>query len=164
MKFVCLIGMLALLMTGCATPPIETVSDSYVEQTPAEARQLIIDLPEEAAQPVMESGDGEKLYFCGDYELRVQTLRSGDLSGVLEEVTGYAIEQLTVIETVGGDWRRYDCGWSSTGAEGELVGRTAVLDDGSYCYCVTALSDSGEANALKQQWQHVFSSLELRQY
>lgn len=164
MKKVCILVGLVLLLMGCAAKPVETVSDIYVDELPAMAQQILIDLPEEAAQPVMERGDSEKLYLCGNYELRVQTLRSGDLNGILEEVTGYSKDRLTVIETADGPYRRYDCSWCSVGAEGELVARTAIIDDGDYCYCVTALADSGEANGLKQQWQQVFSSLELRQY
>ena len=122
----------------------------------------MVDLPEEAAQPVMERGDGDKLYLCGNYEVRVQTLRSGDLNSILEEVTGYGKDRLTLIETAAGPNRRYDCSWCSAGTEGELVARTAIIDDGSYCYCVTALAASEDANALKQQWQHMFSSLQLR--
>ena len=161
MKKVWIIGILALLFTGCATQPVETVSDIYVEQTAAAAQQIIVDLPEEAAQPVMESGDGEKLYLCGGYEVRIQTLGSSDLSSVLEEVTGYSKDRITLIETAAGPYRRYDCSWCSAGAEGELVARTAILDDGSYCYCVTAMAASEDANDLKQQWQHLFSSLKL---
>ncbi len=162
-KKVWIFGALALLLTGCAAQPLETVSDVYVEQTPALAQQITIDLPEESALPVMEC-DGEKLYLCDGYELRVQTLRSADLNSVLQEVTGYGKDRITLIETDAGAYRRYDCGWCTAGTEGELVGRTAVIDDGSYCYCVTALAASEAANDLKQQWQHVFSSLELRQY
>ena len=161
MKKVLIILLLPLLFTGCAAQPVETVSDIYVEQIPAAAKQIIVDLPEEAAQPVMESGDGEKLYLCGGYEVRVQTLHSGDLNSVLEEVTGYSKERITLIETAAGPYRRYDCSWCSAGAEGELVARTAILDDGSYCYCVTAMAANEDANDLKQQWQHLFSSLQL---
>ena len=161
MKKVWVIGILALLITGCAAKPVETVSDIYVEQMPAVARQVIVDLPEEAARPVMQSDSGEELYLCDGYELRLQTLRSGDLNRVLEEVTGYGNERLTIIETAAGPYRRYDCSWCSAGAEGELVARTAILDDGEYCYCVTAMASSEDANDLKQQWQHMFSSVKL---
>ena len=164
MRRICTICILALLLTGCAAQPVETVSDIYVEQISAVAKQIIMDLPEEAALPVMEGSNGEKLYLCKGYEVRVQTLASGNLDNVLQEVTGYGEDRLTVIKTAAGPYSRYDCSWSSTGAEGELVGRTAVIDDGNYCYCVTALASSGDTNELKQQWQHVFSSLQLGQY
>ena len=147
MKKVLIILLLSLLFAGCAAQPVETVSDIYVEQIPAAAKQIIVDL--------------EKLYLCGGYEVRVQTLYSSDLNSVLEEVTGYSKDRITLIETAAGPYRRYDCSWCSAGAEGELVARTAILDDGSYCYCVTAMAASEDANDLKQQWQHLFSSLKL---
>ena len=163
-KKVCFFGILALLLAGCAAPPAETISDIYVEQVPAVAQQIMVDLPEEAAQPVMEREGGEKLYLCGSYEVRVQTLRSGDLNSVLEEVTGYGKDRITLIETAAGPNRRYDCSWCSAGSEGELVARTAIIDDGNYCYCVTAMASSEDAKDLKQQWQQIFSTLELCQY
>ena len=154
----------ALLLIGCAEPVFETVSDDYVEQTRLAAKQIILDLPPEAAQPVMESTGGEQLYQCNGYELRIQTLDAGNLDGVLRTVTGYGKEQLTVMETAAGENRRYDCVWCSTGEEGELVGRTAILDDGSYCYCVSLLAPSKSAHELQRTWQTILSTLELDQY
>ena len=164
MKKVFVIGLLSAFLMGCAAQPLETVSDAYVEQVPAIAQRIMLDLPEEAAQPVMESQDGEQLFLCSGYELRVQTLNSGNLSDVISEVTGYTQDQLTLIETGAGKCRRYDCSWCTVGEEGELVGRTAILDDGNYCYCVTALAKSEDTYDLQQEWQQVFSSIELRQY
>ena len=161
MKVVCGVLILALLLCGCASPALETVSDVYEQPMPAEARQILIDLPQEAARSVMEGTDGGVLYQCVGYEIRVQTLAVDSLDEALRAVTGYGEEKLTVIKTAAGDYSRYDCVWCSAGEEGELVGRTAILDDGSFYYCVSLLSKSEDAYPLQQTWQQILGSLEL---
>ena len=163
MKKVCgWVILTVLLLSGCASPTLETVSDVYEEREVAASQQIVLDLPPEAAQPAMESGDGEQLYQCNGYELRVQTLAAGNLDEVLRTVSGYGKEQLTVIKTASGENQRYDCVWCTAGEEGELVGRTAILDDGNYCYCVSALAKSESAFELRQTWQQVLDTFELR--
>lgn len=162
MKFVwCLILIAGILLTGCTQPALETVNDAYVTQPPAEMRQVHLELPQDAAQAVMEVAEGAKLYLCDGYELRLQTLDNRDLDAVLRAVTGYGEDRLTVIKTRDGALDRYDCAWCSAGEEGEVVGRTAILDDGNYFYCVSALADSGSAFACGPVWQEILDSFTL---
>lgn len=162
MKKVCGIIILAvLLLSGCTSPALETVSDVYAEMPAAAMQRIVLDLPQEAAQPTMEGEDGEQFYQCNGYELRVQTLAAGNLDEVLRTVTGYGEEQLTIMETAAGENKRYDCVWCTAGEEGELVGRTAILDDGNYCYCVSTLAKSEDAHDLQQAWQRLLNTFEL---
>lgn len=149
----------AMLLCGCATPALETVSDVYVTQPPAEMKTICLALPEDAAEAVMEGGAGTRLYLCDGYELRLQTLDARSLDEALQTVTGYGEDRLTVMKTRDGAYDRYDCVWSAAGEEGELVGRTAVLSDGSYYYCVSALADSGSAYGLSEVWQEILDSV-----
>lgn len=137
---------------------METVCDVYPQAAEVQARQILLSLPEEAAQPAMEREDGEKLYLCNGYELRVQTLPSGNLTGTLRTVTGFTEDEMTVIQTMDGENTRYDCVWCTVGETGDQVGRTAVIDDGSYYYCVSVLADSAEAGKLRQTWQTLLDS------
>lgn len=162
MKRVLLLGLAAaMLLCGCATPAFETVSDVYVTQPPAEIKTLRLVLPEDAAEAVMEGAQGARLYLCDGYELRLQTLDAGSLDDVLRSVTGYGEDRLTVMKTRDGEYDRYDCVWCTAGEEGEQVGRTAVLCDGSYYYCVSALADSGSAYGLSEVWQEILGSISL---
>ena len=151
----------AMLLCGCATPALETVSDVYVTQPPAEMKTICLALPEDAAEAVMEGGAGTRLYLCDGYELRLQTLDVRSLDEALQTVTGYGEDRLTVMKTRDGVYDRYDCVWSAAGEEGELVGRTAVLSDGSYYYCVSALADSGSAYGLSEVWQEILGSVTI---
>ena len=155
----CLIA--AMLLWGCGAPALETVSDVYETQPPAEMMAIHLELPEEAAEAVMEGDNGTRLYLCDGYELRLQTLDSRSIDDVLQSVTGYGEDRLTVMKTRSGEYDRYDCVWCTTGEEGEQIGRTAVLNDGSYFYCVSALAGSETAYDLNEVWQQILDSFTL---
>lgn len=162
MKKAWILGLLAvMLLGGCATPALETVSDVYVTQPPAERKTICLTLPEDAAEAVMEGNDGTRLYLCDDYELRLQTVDSQSLDDVLRSVTGYGEDRLTVMKTRTGEYDRYDCVWCVAGEEGEQIGRTALLSDGSYFYCVSTLAGSEMAHALNEVWQEILDSFTL---
>ena len=157
-----LLLIMGLLLSGCASGPVETVSDVFVTQPPAEMLTICLELPEDAAAAVMNGTDGAKLYLCDGYELRLQTLDCLGLDEALRTVTGYGEDRLTVMKTKEGTLDRYDCVWCSAGEEGELVGRTAILHDGSYYYCVSAMADSADAFELSPVWQTILGSISLR--
>ena len=162
MKKVLILSLIgAVLLSGCASPALETVSDVYVTQPPAEMMTIRLELPEDAAEAVMQSGSGSRLYLCDGYELRLQTLNAGSLNEALRVVTGFEEDRLTVLKTREGAFDRYDCVWCAAGEGGEQVGRTAILGDGSYFYAVTAMADSGNAYELTPVWQEILDSITL---
>lgn len=161
MKLVCIFILLSALLAGCTEPALETVNDVYVTQPPAEQLTIRLELPEDAAEAVMEGREGAKLYLCDGYELRLQTISSADLDEVLRTLTGYGEDRLTVMKTREGSFDRYECVWCSVGEEGELVGRTAILSDGSYYYCVSALARSEDAYDLQDTWQQLLGNVEV---
>ena len=159
LMILCLIA--AAILVGCASPTMETVSDVYVTQPPAEMMAIHLDLPDDAAEAVMQGGSGSRLYFCDGYELRLQTVNALSLNEALLQVTGFEEENLTVLKTRDGAYDRYDCAWCAAGEEGQQVGRTAILYDGNYYYSVTAMADSGSAFALTPVWQEILDSITL---
>ena len=161
MKFICIVVLLSALLCGCTQPALETVNDVYVTQPPEERRSIRLELPENAAEAVMEGGEGARLYLCDGYELRLQTIAAGNMDEVLRTVTGYGEDRLTLMRTKDGDFDRYDCVWCSAGEDGELVGRAAILTDGNYYYCVSALAKSGDAPGLRETWQQIMDTLLL---
>lgn len=147
MKKMLLIVILVLMLAGCAREKTwETVADEAVQPVMAEPREIYVALPEESVLPAMESDSG-KLYICKDFDVMVETLESGDLNRTIEAVCGQSRDSLTVMETENTDHTRYDFVWTSSGDEGELVGRCAILDDGDYHY---VLSASVEASAFSE--------------
>ena len=160
MRKLWIIGLLAVLLCGCAQVPLETVSDFCGEPSVVPACRIQLDFPKEAAKPVMESGENQ-LYLCDGYELRLQTLPAGNLSASLQDVTGFPAEKLTVVHTDQDGNDRSDLVWSTAGEEGNLVGRAAVIDDGNYYYCVAILGDAQQAMENKVLWDDMFQSFTL---
>lgn len=161
MKKQVLIALAALMLTGCGTEEtFETVSDELIEPVVAEIREVYVSLPPEAATPVLES-DGDCVYICGDYEIYQQTFPSGDLSATVRSVSGYALEDITVMETAQGDYTRYDLVWASAGEIGDQVGKACILDDGSYHYVLSVMGDADTAQEHRLVWQGMFDSFSL---
>ena len=161
MKKRVLIALTALMLTGCAgEETFETVSDDLVQSASAEIREVFLSLPPEAATPVLEE-EGNCIYICGDYEIYRQTLEAGDLNATVQAVSGYASDDLTVIETMQGACKRYDFVWASTGEVGDRVGRACILDDGHYHYCLSVMGDAETAGEHSLVWEAMFETFSL---
>lgn len=162
MKKIWIVIILALMMSGCSvTETFERVEDVYAEKQTAEVKKISFLVPEDASAQTMESEHG-KLYFCDGYEIMVQTLASGDLNRTLQTITGYTRDNLTVVETASADVDCYECVWIAAGESGDQVGRVAILDDGSYHYCLSVMAIAQEAGSLQSSWNELFTSLELQ--
>ncbi len=162
MKKFLLLVLVLLMLTGCGAQTVfETVDDLPVSGTTAEAKELLLSLPKEAASPVMQGDDGACLYDCGAYTLTTQVLPAGDLNGTLEKITGFTGENLSHMKTRQQNLDRYDCVWTCAGEGSDLVGRGVVLDDGAYHYAVTVMTDAQQAGELLSQWNTLLSSVKL---
>ena len=162
MKKLWAVLILATLLAGCgAEQTFETVSDLNDVSAMVQMQQVELSLPEEAAAPSMENPDAGKLYLCDGYTLAVQTLESGDLDKTLRQLTGYGRSQLTLMQTNRNGIDRYECVWSAAGEDGDQIGRTVILDDGSYHYSVSVMSAADDAGELADTWQKIFDSVKL---
>lgn len=156
-----LAALLPVLLCGCGSKEtLETVADDLIQPVMAQPRQIAVDLPEGAVAPVLES-DSEQVYLCEDYELIIETMSSGDLDATVQSICGYAMEDLTVLQTQQGDAKRYDFVWASAGEKGERLGRAVILDDGSYHYCMSVLRDAEDTEKTQIVWRDVFHSFAL---
>ena len=162
MKKIAMALLLALLLSGCgAKETLETVADDIpLQPVLAQPAQISVRLPDNAVSPVLES-DTQQLYFCEDYEIAIETRSSGDLSGTITALTGFAPEQLTVMHTSPEGVDRYEFVWAAAGEDGDRLGRGVVLDDGSYHYCMSVLRDAEDPKKSQVVWSDVFSSFAL---
>lgn len=154
--------LLPLLLAGCGQPEdFETMSDVYEMPELPPAEPVTVHFPPETAITVMESPDGAKLYLCDGYSIAVQTFQGGDLKRTLRAVTGYDDDKLLVMERKQDALDRYECVWTAAGEGGDQVGRTVVLDDGTYHYTLTLMSDAETAGKLTAVWQDILDSFKL---
>ena len=160
LKRMCCCVLLACLLTGCGgEATFETVDDEQVMST-AIPKVIQVDLPEDTVLPVMETDTGE-LYICKDFEVSLQTLPGGDLNATIQTLCGFDAEAVDLVETVTDCITRYDFVWASAGETGDQVGRSAVLSDGIYHYCVTAMAPADRGAEYQEIWQGMFETITL---
>lgn len=159
MKYIVLFLVCALLFSGCsARETFETVDDEYVQSVMQESREILLSVSDDAT--VLE-GDTGCLYLCDGYEVTAEILPAGNLSGTFQTVTGFGMDDLTVMETAAAEFARYECAFASVGEDGDMVGRAVILDDGVYHYCVCVMMDADNAAALQETMENILSSFAL---
>lgn len=161
MKVVCAIFFVLVMLTGCGSrETYETVTDELAIPVSAEPRDVHFDLAQDPVMPVMESNGGE-LYLCGDYDVMVQTLQSGDLDETVYQVSGFYPAELTLLQTLTGDINKYEFVWTCAAEEGQQIGRATLLDDGNYHYVLSATVDAELIGEYQEIWNGIFESFEL---
>ncbi len=151
----------AVLLSGCGRmETFETVADEMLQEVMAEPKEVWVDLPEESVMPAMESEKG-KLYLCGDYDVTVQTFPSGDLDATVREVSGYGIEDLTLLQTGSGELNKYEFVWTVAGEMGQEIGRATILDDGNFHYVLSTAVDAELIEEYQEVWNGIFESFHL---
>lgn len=162
MKKLILILMAVTLLTACAAPvDYETLGDTILQPKAAQQKQMVLDMPQEAASPTLQSQDGGKLYHCDGYTLAIQTFSAGDLEGTLQTVTGQTKAQLQPIKTATEYGSRYDFIWTAAGETDLQLGRACLLDDGNYHYVLSVMAGQAETGRLRQTWQNIFDTCRL---
>lgn len=156
-----LCGMLAaLFLMGCQpVGNLEKVEDIYVD-APATAKSIQLALPKEAEVGAM-TGNFGTLYFCHGYEISTEITAAGNISETFATLTGFPLDSLAAVQTLQTGMRRYDCAWTAAGEAGEVVGKTVVLDDGSYHYCVTVTVPAKDAATYAEEINGLISSIQV---
>ena len=150
----------AVMLAGCAAETtMETVADELVLAESA-MKEIAMELPGEPVLPVMRTDTGE-IYICEDFEVSVETLPGGDIRRTVQMLTGFGMEDVTVMETTVGERTRYDLAWSAMGETGPEVGRAAVLCDGQYHYCLTVMTAEENAASCREMFNGLFESFTL---
>ena len=161
MKKLLLLLLIALLLCGCGVEQtLETVADEIVLDVFSQPREILLTLPEETLLPAMES-EGRVLYFCNGYDVAVQTMDGGDLNATVRQLTGFDSADLTLLETLAGEYRCYEFVWTMATDLGEQVGRAMILDDGVYHYAVTAVAPAQKAQDYQEMWSGMFETVAL---
>ncbi len=159
MKKLVMVWVLGLLLCGCnAQETFETLGDVDMAPAVQENGELIVSVPDPAEIIQGESGT---MYLCEDYTLTVEILSAGDLSGTVQTLTGYEMDDLTVISTAAENRKRYEWVWTAAGEGGDWIGRAMVLDDGSCHYCVTMQYQAAAAAGMEQIWQEITDSVRI---
>lgn len=161
MKMLLCCLLLLFCLPGCGRQDtMETVADVWDVPAMSAPRQILLDLPQDAAAAVLE-GETGCIYMGENYEIILETLESGDLDGTLRQLSGKGKAELTVLEREQDGLKRYEFVWAAAGETGEQMARCAVLDDGTYHYCLTVLYPAEAEKSVNIAWQEVFQSFDV---
>lgn len=154
--------VLTLCLTGCGTQEtFETVNDIISDEAVAVCQQFVVKLPDEAAAPTFHDDSGGELYVCRDYTISKQILTGGDLEKTIRTLTGKSPEELQIMKTRQDTCDRYDFVWTAAGEDGLQLGRACILDDGSYHYTLSTLTQENAAGALEKTFSDMYDSCRL---
>lgn len=160
MKKIWLLVAAVLLLSGCAAAEtFETVSDDLVAPVMGQEKHVVLDLPDSATSPVVNTADGGRFFMCDGYDLFVQSMTGGDLSRTVKQVCGYTLDCVTILESNKDGIHRYEWVWTSAGEGGDQIGRAVVLSDGNYHYCVSVMADAETAGTLDAEWTKVLGNI-----
>lgn len=162
MKKWIMVLIVTLMLCGCGReelPVMETVDPQACEQNvKPEPGQIGLLLPEQAISQTMTDSSGDQLYTWDDHTLQLQTLDGGDIRSTVKNLTGFSMDDLTVMQYRKGDMTYYQTVWSTAGEEGSLVGRALIADDGVYHYCMSLISpEDSQAGPVYEQLCATFS-------
>lgn len=160
MKKILCMFIAVFLLAGCSAQTFEKVEDMNDVQAMVTPATLLMDLPEEAAAPAMQGSSGT-LYFCGDYDIMVEVMPSGNLNSTLQTLTGFGRDELKLIQTIRCGVDCYEGVWSAAGEAGDHVGRVLILDDGSFHYCISVMAMAEDISACAGDWNSLLTSVAL---
>ena len=160
MKRICVVLAIVLCLSGCGKVSTwETLGDvvhASGEQT--QLRQVMVQLPADAARETAGMENGISAYQCDGYWLVMQHFPSGDVAATMKALSGFPATQLTVMESTCEDHVRYDWVWTAASEEGEMVCRGAILDDGKTHYTLCVVASTEQAKYAQAQWNGLFAS------
>lgn len=162
MRRILLLAAALLLLCGCSKKT--TVAMEYVDDA-EEARSCLIEfeLPEDVILQT-ESEDGTQSIYesaDGNYLIAAETVAADTLEDAVREVSGFRMDDLTVLSTDLEDAEVYHFAWASESEEGTLVSRCALaVRDGAYC-ALTMTQKAGMEGAYRETEKTLFSSLSM---
>ena len=162
MKKIWVIPLLVAMLAGCGKQPaLETVTDMPYTPVVSAVQRILVQIPPELSTPALQSEQAGKLYLCDDYSVTIQTVEAGDLEKTIHNATGMQKKDLQILQTQQGDIKRYQWVWTANSETGIQVGRGCVLDDGTYHYVLTAMTNERSYEKIKSAWKEIFASFRL---
>lgn len=162
MKIIVWIAIVCVLLTGCGAETFETLGDiAHVASTEPPLREILLAFPDSAT--VLTASGPDCLYTCENYTMSLQMLPAGDTRSTIVSLCGYKPEQLTVLESSTGQFKRYDWVWTAAGENADVICRAALIDDGNYHYSLCVSAVASDAGLLTEAWNALFASFTLGQ-
>lgn len=137
-KWIWTLVFLALL-SGCRAEPARQTVEDELEPVIAVTQQpyrIVFGVPEDAEPVPAEEGESRKCYEQteGTYEIVTDAVIADGIDTVIQELSGFPRDQLTVLNTKRGAMEEYRFAWASSSEGGVILSSAAVLEDGNRYY------------------------------
>ena len=158
-----------MILSGC-TADQQTVWET-VDDEPAVtagsftegAYTMSFDVPMDAVLDTAAARSDRSVYSAADgaYEIVSETLLASDADSAVRRISGFAPQELELIETTRFDLPEYRFAWCAGSDEGMRLCRADVIVDPPYCYALTFSTDEQNLKSCRETADHVFESLSL---
>lgn len=153
--------LLILVLAGCGSvETFETIQDDLVAEAAVQLPSVQLELPEDAAVMTL-AGENRTLYLCDGYDIGVEVRKAGDLNQTVRDITGFDMEELTVIKTRHNGMDRWSLIWCTAGENGSRLGRGMILNDDRCHYIVYGIADEENTGKLEEVWDQLSDSAVL---
>ena len=128
------------MLGGCAIQPAwETVHDGSIPVSAEleEPYEITFGIPDDAK--LQESENTQRTTYTqtdGDYEIISDVVIANNYHDAIKAVSGFAPEDIGMVETTRFGLPEYQFAWASTNEEGIYVSRASLVEDGSYFYAL----------------------------
>lgn len=150
MKKIAVLLLLVLGLTGCSRQAWETVDDEMPAAPAAlwmdETYTIQIGVPSDAELLVSKEGWHVFSTDNGAFELETRKFLASGLNDAVKTLSGFSLEQLTVLETRRFDLPEYQFVWVTQTEQGSRLCRADLVMDGADCYAVvcSTLEQAGD--------------------
>ncbi|MBP3633136.1 MAG: hypothetical protein J6J43_00995 [Oscillospiraceae bacterium] len=165
MKKLITLSLVFLVLTGCARPVWETVSDT-VPDVPVVAWQekaynIELGLPQ--GVELLNSNAGWSLYTDEQGQLQIETgtFLAADLADAVKTISGYDEQELNILQTERFGLPEYQFAWVSASKEGSRVCRADLVMNGSDCYAVVCSTPEQAGNTFADEVRQTISTFGL---
>ncbi len=153
-----------LILSGCAAG--NAAEPEHVSDIPEKEPEVCVIAYELPEAMVLETGGGELIQQAyesvdGSYSVTAERIPADTLEEAIRTVSGFDMEDLTILNTKQDDAEIYHFAWSSGSEEGAFVSRCALAaKDGAY-YALTVTRQAGECGENRAAEKKLFSSMRL---
>ena len=132
--------LVLLVLSGCSAPVWETVEDiaPAVPTASMENETYTIEIGVPSSMKLLEAKDGWHIFSTdhGEFEVETRTFLASGVADAVKTLSGYSMEQLTVLETERFDLPEYQFVWLTQTEQGTRLCRADLVVDGMECYAV----------------------------
>ena len=154
-----------LLLTACSTPAEQTAEyvEDGLETAESKPYRIVFGVPEDVTQETFGEESACQVYEAenGDYMITAEVMDATSVEEAMEAISGIPSERLNAVKLTRLPMDEYHFAWASSGEEGDLVSRCALIEGEDYYYALTMTQKAGLGTAYEETANYIFSTFSL---